>query len=146
MQRKIMDSPLYSFCREENETTWYLFRQCKVTIHNWKSLQIWLKPSINLPDPTPESTLYNVCSVHQGMFSTSGGYHEYIGGISWVHRGMFSTSGEYHDECGGIPWVHREMFSTLEAYHEYIGGISWIHRGMFSTSEEYHDTCGGATS
>ena len=33
-------------------------------------------------------TLYNVCSVHQGMFSTlgvfstSGGYHEYIGGIS----------------------------------------------------------------
>ena len=55
IQRKIMDSALYSFCREENETTWYLFRQCKVTIHNWKSLQIWLKPSINLPDPTPES-------------------------------------------------------------------------------------------
>ena len=26
-------------------------------------------------------TLYNVCSVHQGVFSTSGGYHEYIGGI-----------------------------------------------------------------
>ena len=26
-------------------------------------------------------TLYNVCSVHRGMFSTSGGYHEYIGGI-----------------------------------------------------------------
>ena len=33
-------------------------------------------------------TLYNVCSVHRGIFSTSGGvqyiggYHEYIGGIS----------------------------------------------------------------
>ena len=34
-------------------------------------------------------TLYNVCLVHQGMFSTSGdtmstsgGYHEYIRGIS----------------------------------------------------------------
>ena len=33
-------------------------------------------------------TLYNVCSVHRGMFSTPGGvqyiggYHEYIGGIS----------------------------------------------------------------
>ena len=32
--------------------------------------------------------VYNVCSVHPGMFSTSGGvqyirgYHEYIGGIS----------------------------------------------------------------
>ena len=28
--------------------------------------------------------------------STSGGYHEYIGG-------MFSTSGGYHGTCGGIP-------------------------------------------
>ena len=26
--------------------------------------------------------------------STSGGFHEYIEGISRVHRGMFSTSGE----------------------------------------------------
>ena len=38
-------------------------------------------------------TLYNVCSVHWGMFSTLGGvqyiggYHEYIGGCS-VHRGI----------------------------------------------------------
>ena len=30
------------------------------------------------------------CSVHRGdIMSTSGGYHEYIGG--------------YHDECAGIP-------------------------------------------
>ena len=85
------------------------------------------------------------CSVHRGVFSTSGGYHEYIGGISWVHRGMFSTSRRYHDECGGIPWEHRGMFSTSEGYHEYIGRISWVHRGMFSTLEGYHDTCGGAT-
>ena len=48
-----------------------------------------------------------MCSVHQGVFSTSedtmstlGGYHEYIGG--------------YHDACGG--------------YHEYIGGCS-VHWG-----------------
>ena len=40
-------------------------------------------------------TLYNVCSVHQGMFSTSG---------------VFRTSGGYHEYIGG--------------YHEYIGGIS----------------------
>ena len=33
------------------------------------------------------------CSVHRGVFSTSRGYHEYIGGISWVHRRMFSTFG-----------------------------------------------------
>ena len=43
--------------------------------------------------------------------STSGGYHEYIGGIPRVHRGdTMSTSGGYHEYIGG--------------YHEYIGGIS----------------------
>ena len=36
------------------------------------------------------------CSVHRGdTMSTSGGYHEYIGGISRVHRGdIMSTSGD----------------------------------------------------
>ena len=53
--------------------------------------------------------------------STSGGYHEYIGGCS-VHRGdIMSTLGDvqyiggYHDTCG--------------RYHEYIGGCS-VHRGV----------------
>ena len=92
--------------------------------------------------PIRSTTLYNVCSVHRGMFSTSrvfstsGGYHEYIGGISWVHRrislvhrGMFSTLGGIHDECGDI-------MMNAGRYHEYIGeiswvlwGISWVHRG-----------------
>ena len=48
------------------------------------------------------------CSVHRGMFSTSGdtmstsgGYHEYIGGCS-VHRGdIMSTSGDVQ-YIGGI--------------------------------------------
>ena len=38
--------------------------------------------------------------------STSGGYHEYIGGVQYI--------GGYHDVCGG--------------YHEYIGRCS-VHRG-----------------
>ena len=54
---KIIDSPLCSLFREENETIWHHSSQCKVTIHYWKSLQTWLKPSINLPDLTPESAL-----------------------------------------------------------------------------------------
>ena len=54
---KIIDSPLFSLCTEENERTWHLFSQCKVTIHYWRSLQTWLKPSINLPDLTAESAL-----------------------------------------------------------------------------------------
>ena len=45
--------------------------------------------------------------------STSGGYHEYIGGCS-VHR--------------------RDIMIPVGGYHEYIGGCS-VHRGMFSTSE-----------
>ena len=74
-----------------------------------------------------EITLYNVCSVHRGMFSTSRGYHEYIGGILWVHRGV-----QY---IGGISWC-------MWGYYEYIGGCS-VHRGMFSTSGGYQDACRG---
>ena len=36
------------------------------------------------------------CSVHRrDTMSTSGGYHEYIGGFQYI--------GGYHDTCGGIP-------------------------------------------
>ena len=53
--------------------------------------------------------------------STSGGYHEYIGGIlimstSWVFSisgDTMSTSGGYHGGC----LIHG-------GYHEHIGGIS----------------------
>ena len=61
-------------------------------------------------------TLYNVCSVHRGVFSTSGGYHEYIGGCS-VHRGdIMMNVGDTMSTSG--------MFSTSEGYHEYMWGIS----------------------
>ena len=59
---------------------------------------------------------------------------QYIGGCS-VHRGVFSTSRGYHEYIGGIPWVHRgDIMSTSWGYHEYIGGCS-VHSGMFSTSK-----------
>ena len=110
-------------------------------------------------------TLYNVCSVDWRVFSTSrdtmstsGAYHEYIGGvqyiggISWTHWGdTMSTSGDvqYIGGCSvhwgiswcmwGIPWVHWGMFSTSGEYHEYIGAYHEyirrcsVHWGMFST-------------
>ena len=61
--------------------------------------------------------------------STSGGYHQYIGGISSVHRGRgVQHIGGYHDACGG--------------YHEYIGGCS-VHQGdTMSTSGRYHEYIG----
>ena len=55
-----------------------------------------------------------MCSVHREMFSTSGGYHEYIGG--------------YHEYIGG--------------YHEYIGGCS-VHRGIQIDVGNIMSTSGG---
>ena len=41
----------------------------------------WTYDLKNLGNVTLFITLYNVYSVHRWMFSTSVGYHEYIGGI-----------------------------------------------------------------
>ena len=71
-------------------------------------------------------TLYNVCSLHRGMFSTSGGV-QYIGGIP-VHRGdTMSISGGYHEYIGGCS-VHRgdimmNVGDTSGGYHDERGGI-----------------------
>ena len=65
-------------------------------------------------------------SVHRGVFSTLGEYHEYIRGVKYI-RGTMSAwyimntlgdvqyIGGYHDACGG--------------YHEYIEGCS-VHQGI----------------
>ena len=40
-----------------------------------------------------------------------------------IHRGdIMSTSGGYHEYIGGIP--SGDIMSTSGGYHEYIGGIS----------------------
>ena len=63
-------------------------------------------------------TLYDLCSVNWGIFSTSGdvqymgGYHEYTGAL-------FSTSGDIIMNVGG--------------YHVYIGGCSIHRRNIIST-------------
>ena len=58
--------------------------------------------------------LYNACSVHWGMFSTSGvfstseGYHEYIKGISWYMWGdIISTSGDV--QCIGVFNINQRL-------------------------------------
>ena len=68
--------------------------------------------------------------------STSGGYHEYIGGCS-VHRRdtmsisghIMSTSGGYHDACGGTVSTSGDIMSTLGVHRGYIGGCS-VHWGF----------------
>ena len=66
------------------------------------------------------------------MFSTLGGYHEYIWGDTMSTSGditstsgdimstsgdFMTTSGGYHDVCGGY-------HEYIRGFHEYIGGIS----------------------
>ena len=68
-------------------------------------------------------------SVHWGVFSILGEYHEYIGGVKYIggyhecirEGDIMNTLGDvqyirgYHDACGG--------------YHEYIEGCS-VHQGI----------------
>ena len=68
------------------------------------------------------------CSVHRGVLSTSGEYHEYIGGISWVHRGdIMSTSGDVQ-YIGGISWWMWGDSMSTAGNVQYIGRIPWVHR------------------
>ena len=45
-------------------------------------------------------TLYNVCAVPWGVFSTVGGYMSTVGGYL-EYRGGVQNRGGYHDKCGG---------------------------------------------
>ena len=58
------------------------------------------------------------------VFSTSGGYHEYIGEYHEYIRGCSVHQRFGHDA--------KDIMIHVEGYHEYIGGCS-VHRGMFST-------------
>ena len=55
------------------------------------------------------------CSVHRrDIMSTSGGYHEYIGGISWVRRGdMMMHVGDRYHEYIGIFNINQRLFMNL---------------------------------
>ena len=59
--------------------------------------------------------------------STSGGYHEYIGGCSVHRRDTMSTSGGYHEYIGGCS-VHRGDIMIHV-------GDTMSTSGVFSTSE-----------
>ena len=60
---------------------------------------------------------------------------QYIGGYSvhWgcsLHQGVFSTLGEYHDYIGGVKYIGGYYECIGEGgYHEYIGGCS-VHWGI----------------
>ena len=93
------------------------------------------------------------CSVHRGVFSTSGGiqyiggYHDYIGDImstsSLVHRrdimmhvgDIMIHVGDTKSTPGDVQYIGG-YHEYSEGYHEYIGGYHEYIGG-------YHDACGG---
>ena len=74
-----------------------------------------------------------MCSVHRGKFGTLGGV-QYIGGCS-VNWEVFSTSGGYHDYIGGY---HEYIGGGGGGGGvQYIRGISWCIWGI----SEYMEGC-----
>ena len=83
-------------------------------------LHTWIKTTVNKFAISHYTA--SILGVHALRSSPCIMYVQYIGGCS-VHRGVFSTSGgvQYIGGCS----VHRgDTMSTSGGYHEYIGGIS----------------------
>ena len=68
------------------------------------------------------TTLYNVCSVHRGIFSTSGGCSVHWGDI-------MSTSVGYHEYIGASSVHQGDIMMNVGGYHEYIRGYHEYIRG-----------------
>ena len=73
-------------------------------------------------------SVHRGCSLHQGVFSTLGEYHEYIGGVKYIggyHEGI--GEGDIMNTLGDIMMHVGDTISTLgdvqyvRGYHEYIG-------------------------
>ena len=63
------------------------------------------------------------CSVHQGVFSTLGEYHEYIEGVKYI-RGYHECIGEgdIMNTLGDVQYIGGwDIMMHVGGYHEYIG-------------------------
>ena len=61
-------------------------------------------------------------SVHRGVFSTLGEYHEYIGVLNTSEGTKSAWGGGYHEYIGGY-------HDGSGGYHEYVEGCS-VHQGI----------------
>ena len=67
------------------------------------------------------------------MFSTSGGYREYIGGISRVHQGTFSTSGEAMSTSGEAMSTSGDIMMHVGDIMSTLGDVQYI--GIFNINQ-----------
>ena len=57
---KKVDSPLCSYCNEEEETPLHLFHSCLKTKQLWNKLRQYFSQFINIPHSTPQSSILGV--------------------------------------------------------------------------------------
>ena len=91
------------------------------------------------------ATLHYVCSVYWGVFSTSGGYHEYIGGY---HEYIERCSVHWRVTMMNVNVQHIEVFNisqkafiNLLSFMNYDASLmySWYPSDVLNTPQCTHD-------
>ena len=62
---KNVDSPLCSYCNEEEETPHHLFHSCLKTKQLWNRLRQYFSQFINIPLSTPQSSILEIFDNNQ---------------------------------------------------------------------------------
>ena len=62
---KKVDSPLCSYCNEEEETLLHLFHSCLKTKQLWNKLRQYFSQFINIPHSTPQSSILGIFDNNQ---------------------------------------------------------------------------------
>ena len=62
---KKVDSPLCSYCNEEEETPLHLFHSCLKTKQLWNKLRQYFSKFINIPHSTPQSSILGIFDNNQ---------------------------------------------------------------------------------
>ena len=62
---KKVDSPLCSYCNEEEETPLPLFHSCLKSKQLWNKLRQYFSQFINIPHPTPQSSILGIFDNNQ---------------------------------------------------------------------------------
>ena len=62
---KKVDSPLCSYCNEEEETPLHLFHSCLKTKQLWNKLRQYFSQFINIPHSTPQSSILGIFDNNQ---------------------------------------------------------------------------------
>ena len=63
---KIADSPLCTFCRQEDETIEHIFLSCKYSKRLWKNVKDWVNKEQDLPNLSPNNVVIGFVEDNSG--------------------------------------------------------------------------------